>query len=50
MPQPLTWTKIPQTGTTKPIPRTGTSLVTVGKNTHVMFGGLEGFYDFEKGV
>ena len=45
MPQPLTWTKLTQQGATKPITRTGTTLVTIGKSLHIMFGGLEGFYD-----
>ncbi len=48
-PQPLAWTKLKQQGTTTPVPRTGTTLVTIGKNVHIMFGGLEGFHDPKSG-
>jgi hypothetical protein len=42
-PLPPKWKKLKQQGNVNPVPRTGASLVTIGKSTHVMFGGLEGF-------
>ncbi|KRW98533.1 P-loop containing nucleoside triphosphate hydrolase [Pseudocohnilembus persalinus] len=42
MPQPLVWTKLKQSGHNNPVPRTGTTIVSIGRGTHVLFGGLEG--------